>query len=373
MPDPDVVLQLVLDDTCPDRVALDKIEAAMKAAVPLETSARSLAVCGAVPGFNNKVLSVGLWGNDDGLSEADLTDALLNAGPITPMRSAALMFSAQGIQHLASSSYEGISKRIDLRFGFIRLRDEIEVGIEPGIVRTTIKGEWKQRFVPNIPFSITIADTLQLLPRGSDKSLEATSSTTVKPGILKLGAISSLISPLLGGLIFWLGDDVVGGLAPDSGAQSAGSALAAQWPAQILTEVNPPELPGKLVFTWTDLVVDERGVQTSGIFIPTEREPAAFIQGSTNLNAELPAHSTTAKYRLATHDLRGSRHRRWSIDGVPAGDGHSQEVSFRTVGQDPGFQTREILVEVRDEDGLTASREIRVRFEVTVPAGHQPL
>lgn len=62
-------------------------------------------------------------------------------------------------------------------------------------------------------------------------------------------------------------------LASTPGITSIGQALAAQWPLQILTEIAPPDLPGKLALYWTKLVTGDKGVLTLGYFLPQERIP----------------------------------------------------------------------------------------------------
>ena len=228
------------------------------------------------------------------------------------------------------------------------------------------------RFSPNIPFTFTVRDSLALQIAGSDPPLEATSSTKMTPNLLKLAAIVSLVSPLLGGLIFWQGPNLVESIGPAPDAAGAGGALAAQWPPHILTEVIPPDLPGKIMFFWRDLVVDSGGVRTLGTFFPVQRMPRAFIKGPSAITVRLPAHSARRTYRLVTQDLRGARQVQWMIDGVRAGRGTAQEVQFQTPGLDPGTISRQLSVEVRDQDGLMASHGSTERFEVSVPPGKQP-
>jgi len=207
---------------------------------------------------------------------------------------------------------------------------------------------------------------------GSVPPLKADPNTRFAPNTIKYTLIVTPISLLLGGLIFWQGDNLVESLASPPNTTGAGGALAAQWPTQILTRIAPPILPGKITLHWTDLVVDDRGVRTLGYIIPETRIPMAFIYGPRAITMQLPAHRAFTTYRLVTQDLRGPLEIQWSIDGVLAGRAAVQEVRFETPGVDPDIVSRQLRVEVHDVDGLMATHELEVRFEVKVPPGKQP-
>jgi hypothetical protein len=373
MPVPDLVLELGLGvgNSCPEEATLERMAAVARETVPLGARARALAICSDRPGFNQRVLSVGVWANDEGDSEARLADALTAAGPLVPGRNAALQFSPAGLQTMASVEWRRVPKKIDAKIGFTRLNDTISVVIDDETIVTTVRGEHKIRFAPNISFKFTLRDTLALRLLGSEPPLEVESTSKFSPGMIKAAALTSLISPLLGGLVFWKGDDVASGLAP-SNVGGAGGALAARWPPYLLTEMDPPDLSGKLSFLWSDLVVDDRGVRTLGAVVPVPRVPVAGIQGPGIVTAQLPSNSATVTYRLLTKDLRGRLDIRWTIDGSTAGRAVTQKVSFQTPGLDPRTITRRVQVDVTDEDGLTASHQRVITFKVTVPPGKQP-
>ena len=179
-------------------------------------------------------------------------------------------------------------------------------------------------------------------------------------------------SPLEGALVFWKGDAVAESLAGTPDQPGAGASLAAQWPPEIMTEVAPPRLPGKLVFIWADLSITADRLRTTGAFLPDSRDPLVSIVGRTSITVRLPVHSARETYRLQTRDMRGRLRIAWSLDGQPVGSGRTQQVSFEVPGQDPTFLIRRLGVSVTDADGLTATREVRLRFVVEVPPGKQP-
>ena len=106
-------------DTCPED--LSKIQDAAKAAAPLGSASRALAICSDRPQFSGKVLSIGMWSDDGGDSDAQLESALIAASPLIPGSSAALMFTSDAIQFMASLDWEKKPKKIDAKVGFIRL------------------------------------------------------------------------------------------------------------------------------------------------------------------------------------------------------------------------------------------------------------
>jgi hypothetical protein len=372
---PDIILEIQLP-FCPTPEARRRIEDIARDAAPLGDAGRSLTICSDRPGFGDKVLSVGLWADDGGASDAEFSEALVAASPLTPDQGAALLFTPAALQRIATLRWSQVPKKQEAPVGFVRLRDDISVVIRDGAIVTTVKGEWKKRFAPNISFTVTVRDVLKLrtvrIP-GLDPPLKAAAEKSINPNTIKWAVLGTLVSPLLGGLIFWQGDNVVEGLAPTP-PEGAGGALAARWPGQIMTEINPREgLLGKFLFTWTVLEVDSTGVRTLGAFSSASRVPTAFIEGPPAISVELPAHSARKTYRLIPVDLRGNLKIRWRIDSVPAGRARRQAVDFETPGLDPGSVSRRLRVEVEDVDELTArSNELTVRFETKVPPGKQP-
>jgi hypothetical protein len=376
VPIPDVVLELginrsiqISDDD------LAAIQAFAQSAVPLGDTARALAVFSERANFDEKVLSIGLWADDEGDSDAQLEAALVAAGPLIPHRSAALLFTAHALQFMASNAWKDVNKKIDAPIGFVRLSDDISVGIDADVIVTTVRGQYKLRFLPNLPFKFRIRERLDVQRTGSPPLVvvERTGKTVV--GTLKAAALLSLISPALGALAFWQGSNLAESISPTPEVGGAGGSLAAQWPPEILTDIVPPARPGKLTFLWTELLVDVTGVRTRGAVVPVARTPDVFIKGPGSITLQQPHGSTVVTYQAITQDLRGPlQRRRWIIDGVSAGRRATQEVRFGILGVvDPPPETRLVRVEMRDADGLEAAREISVDFQVTTAPGHQPL
>jgi hypothetical protein len=367
MPEPDVVVELNVGNTCPSDDDLQKIQEVVKSAVPLGADMRALRVCSERQQLDGMVLSIGLWADDGGETDAQLETALLAASLLIRGRSAALSFAPNAIQLMASASWSRKPKKIDKKIGFIRLGENIAVTIGDGHIVTRITGQYKVRFAPNISFTVTMRDRLNLRRLGPPP-LDATTTTKVSPNLAKVAIIAALLSPTLGILTFWQGDKLI----PTPSGQGAGGALAAQWPQQILTEIDPPDLPGKIVLLWADLVVDDRGVRTLGAFIPVPRTSAAVIKGPSAITVELPANSARRTYEVITQDLRGDLAIRWTIDGAPAGREAKEDVRFSVPGRDAQTIFRRLQVEVRDEDGVVETDELRVRFEVKLRPGMQP-
>lgn len=376
MPEPDMILELGLGgQPCPTEI-LQGVQDAAKAGSPFGEHSRALAICSNPQQIVGTVLLVGLWADDGGDSEAQLENALMAAGSLTSGSSLglALRFTTAAIKYLASAGYRAQPKKIDKSIGFVRLNDDIDVAIITDEITANIAGQWKSRFLPNVSFTMTVQDLMSLQMPYPDAPLQLAANTTKKlsPNASNYGFLVSLISPTLGGLILWKGDDFVASVFSPPSFTSPGQALAAQWPLQILTEIAPPDLPGKLTLHWSKLEVGDRGVLTRGYFIPEERVPVALIEGPTSITVKIPVNSARATYELVTQDLRGALRIRWRIDGVPAGRSASQEVEFKSPGPDPHTFYRQLSILVSDEDGLTARQELRVKFEVTVPEGSQP-
>lgn len=131
---------------------------------------------------------------------------------------------------------------------------------------------------------------------------------------------------------------------------------------------------GKLRFGWKDAVIDGTGVRTVGIVSPETRTPQVSIEGPATVTAKLPVHTGRATYGLTTWDLRGELATRWRIDGAPTGRDTRQELTFKSPlgAADPAEIYRRSQVDVRDEDDLTATQELRVEFDVIVPESQQP-
>lgn len=131
---------------------------------------------------------------------------------------------------------------------------------------------------------------------------------------------------------------------------------------------------GKLRFDWKDAVIDGRGVRTVGIVSPETRTSQVSIEGSATITAKLPVHTERATYGLTTWDLRGELATRWRIDEAPTGRDSRQELAFKSPlsAADPAKIYRRSQADVRDEDDLTATQELRAEFDVIVPESQQP-
>jgi len=376
MPEPDLILELGLGGRpCPTGM-LQGVQDAAKAGSPFGEHSRALATCSDQEQTGGTILLVGVWADDGGASKAQLTNDLIAAGSLTSgiALGLALRFTTAAIKYLAAVAYGAQPKKLDEPIGFIRLNNDIDVKVITDQIVTEVAGQWKVRFAPNVSFTINVQDlmSLQTPYPGASPQLAATTSKELSPDVSKYGFLISYLSPALGGLILWKGGDFVASVVSPPSFESTGQSLAAQWPLQILTNIAPPDLLGKLELHWSQLKVGDRGILTRGYFLPLERTPVALIEGPTSISVKIPTNSARVTYQVSTQDLRGTLRIRWSIDGVQAGKTASQEVNFNSPGLDPRTLYRQISVLVSDGDGLTARQDLRVKFEVTVPEGSQP-
>jgi hypothetical protein len=372
MPVPDIVFQFALAGLpCPGDNQLQSIENDAQAAVPLGRATRALASCSDRPDLGGNVLSIGVWAADGGESVDQLENDLIAAGSLTRGMGIALLFGANAIQILASAGWAKVPKRLDSSLpGFARLSNDISVVIAGDQIVTTVTGQYKVRFVPNIPFTLKWRNRLSVNDSGPVPPLKSTSSLSLSS--LAFTVLASVISPLFGALVFWQGSSL--SFEPTVKFHGVGDVLAAQWPPDLLLPAGPASPPGKLAFIWMNPVtVDERGVTTQGYISPdTNRHQTVHIDGPTRFNLQLPTHTASPTYRLITQDLRGTLAIQWTIDGTPAGNAATLEVELTTPGLDPGTVVRWIHVEVFDEDGLEAHDDVIASLNVTVPPGRQP-
>jgi hypothetical protein len=377
MPNPAVVFELSIRRGIQvDEDDLSAIQNLVKSAVPLGAAARALTILSERAGFPGQILSTGLWTDDGGDTDGQLAEALTAAGLLIPGRGAALLLTAAALQSMATDAWQTVDKKIEATIGFVRLGDDISVEIDGDVIVTTVNGHYKVRFMPNLPFKFVIRERLDVQRTGGSPALVVVESTKkMVVGVLKVAALLSLLSLPLGALTFWKGDELAESVAPTPNVGGAGGNLAAQWPAQILTDIAPPARPGKITFLWTDLHVDATGVRTLGAFLPLPREPEVSLTGPASISLQQPHGWTVVTYEAVTSDLRFPLQRlRWIIDGVAAGRRATQEVSFGMRGVvDPPDENRLVRVEVTDADGLAVARERNVHFQVTVAPGHQPL
>jgi hypothetical protein len=199
MPAPDIVFEFEFPPglPCPGYNQLRDLQNIVAAAIPLGRTTRALAICSGRSDFSGNVLSIGLWIDDEGESEEQLKNALIVAGPLVPQRTVALLFGANAIQYLASAGWSDAPKRFNAKIGFVRLSDEISVEILGHLVVTTVTGQYKLRFLPNIPFTLKVRDRLSGLPPGSVPPLIAKPTTSLSVNTIAYALLAALISPAL--------------------------------------------------------------------------------------------------------------------------------------------------------------------------------
>jgi hypothetical protein len=279
----------------------------------------------------------------------------------------ALLFTPAAIQTAASTTWK--PKKIDKDVGFIELNKDINVTIEGNRIVTRVAGQWKQLGVPNISFTLTGSGLLALNDEMPPR-LTATGSSQISNPIVDIFPILS--AEPFSSVIFWAGGDLVEDLVATTDTLAAGK-LAAQWPIVVLTPIIPPALRGKLTFTWKPPVVDGRGVRTVGILDIGPRTPSVSIEGPATVTAELPSNSAQQDYYFYASDLRGHLVIRWRIDGALAGRDFRQVVNFESPrGIDPVKIHRQVQVNVYDVDGLMATHERSIEFDVIDPEGKLP-
>ncbi len=174
-----------------------------------------------------------------------------------------------------------------------------------------------------------------------------------------------MLSPLLGGALIGTAlalDEIAESNAPRR--PGVGAAVAAGWPAEVLTRIDPPDLPGKFELIWTQLTVNTDGIATQGIFVPANREPRIAISGPDRVSFREAVGSTSVGYIADARDLR-SPAITWS--GGANGSGPTKRVLFHREGQ------VNLQVTARDEDGLTASASKSVQVSmIPLKPGQQP-
>jgi hypothetical protein len=372
--EPDVVTEFAVGPACPPAALLDRLsEQLADLFMPsLETAPqpRSMAVCQprTTPGTN--VASLGLWTDTNGFSDSQLRTALASANLLVPGRTLALLVTTRAIQLRAAAAWAVLNKKI----GRTTLKT-LDVDVRPNQIVTKVTGTYDPPFlvIPDIDFTVHVFDKLSLRTLGSIPPLQTETSTDVEPDIpdvLKVSFLVGLLSPILGAITFFAADPIAESQAPE--APGAGGTLAAQWPAEILTEIRPPFLPGKFTFTWRDLTVDERGVRTLGTFTGASRRPRVSIVGPQSVKMREATGEGRAIYGIRPHDLRADPDDeeapltvQWG--GVAQGTGMTKTVSFFSPGQS------QVSVNVRDEDGLSARNEIAVTVTVIpLEPGQQP-
>lgn len=327
-------------------------------------SRQGLAVCARRAALNTNVVTAGLWIGRDNLTEATMRNELAGSSLLTASRTCALRLSASTIRALTVAAWAAIPKK----HGRVTLDDQINVQVRDGRIVTTITGTYDPPLLifPDVDFTYTITDRLELEAPGSRPPLRTRSDTDVDagtPGVLAAALITGLISPILGGIVFFAADPIAGSQAPT--VSSLGSTLASQWPSEILTSIRPPFLPGKFALIWTDLTVDQDGVLTRGTFIPQERSPNVLIVGPRRLTMREAIGDVVGRYRIDPRDLRAPLTVHWT--GAGHGTAPSLSILFTEGGVFP------LGVSVTDTDGLSDDASTRVQVSVIpLKPGQQP-
>ena len=363
---PDVVAEFVVGPTCPPDSVLTLLAGQLSSNFLPEAGAarRSVAVCAARGSVGSNVVTVGLWLGAEADPDDELRDELVQSNLLTAARTIALFVPAGSIRMLAEAAWAATDKTI----GRVTLDETIDVDVGDGRIETTVTGSFDPPLLifPDVGFTNTVSETLQLAPSGTGEVLRATTASDLDvgtPGLLAATLIVGILSPILGAIVFFGAESVAEGQAPD--VQGPGGALAAQWPAQILTPVSPPFLPGKFSLTWTDLTVDEAGVLTLGTFAPEARAPRVSIMGPTNVSFREALGHGTARYGARVSDLRPPISAEWS--GVTQSTGLSASVFLTSAGNEV------IGVQVTDADGLSDSASLTVHVSVIpLEDGQQP-
>jgi hypothetical protein len=289
-----------------------------------------------------------------------MRNELAGSSLLTAGHTCALRLSASTIQALADVTWAQTVKK----HGRVTLDEQITVHVGDGRIVTTVTGTYDPPLLifPDVGFTYTITDTLQLETPGSRPPLRTRSDTDVDtdiPDVLAGSLIIGLVSPTLAAIVFFAADSIAESQAPT--VSSLGSTLASQWPSEILTSIRPPFLPGKFALSWTDLTVDQDGVLTRGTFSPEARSPNVLIVGPRRVTVREAIGHGLGRYRIDPLDLRAPLTIRWN--GVGHGTAPSLSIPFTEAGVFP------LSVSVTDTDGLSDTASTRIQVSV-IPLEH---
>jgi hypothetical protein len=365
---PDFVAQFDVGPICPPQADLDRLKDQVINALTDDEDVlellRSVAVCTrrTLPTGISNVVGVGIWTAAGNTSELALRAELSETQLLTPGRTAALFLGTRLVQ-----LYLALKLPLPQELGPVTLED-VDVSLGPDGIRTVLKGSVS--LLVEIGFTYTIDERLSLRPPGSVPPLEVDRSTDLKADegdLLPESLLVPLLIPTLAALVFFAAEGIEQ-LVPESPA--AGSLLVAQWATEVMTEIRPPALLGKLVLSWTDLTVDEHGVTTLGTYEQAQRQPRVAIEGPTSVTIKRPARKAHKFYRVLTDDLRPKHAIRWSVDGKQVGRHRRQGVEFDSTTSSIGGEfTNHVRVRVTDADGLRAEQTLAVGVHVTAPPG----
>jgi hypothetical protein len=351
---------------CPAQEDLDEIAGLLDGNTPLVpgVSRQRLAVCARRAELNTNVVSIGIWVGRENLTATAMRNELTGVPLLTVGHTCALRMSASLIRVLAEAQWATTSKK----HGRVTLDDEIVVQLRSDRIVTKITGTYDPPLLifPDMRFTYTITDRLELAEAGSRPPLRARTDTDIDvgtPGVLAASWIVGLVSPVLGAVVFFAADPVAESQAPS--VTSLGSTLAAQWPPEILTRIRPPFLPGRFALSWTEVIVDRNGVLTLGTFSPEPRSPSVMIVGPRRLTLREAIGDVVGRYRIDPLELRPPLAIRWT--GAARGTAPTASVLFSEGG------TFSLGVEVTDVDGLSDEASARVQISVIpLQPGQQP-
>ena len=162
---PDVVIELAAP-ACPPASELDRLTYQFENLVLPDfggTNRQILSVCGSRPALNASVITIGIWADASGFTDAQRREELASSNLLTQGRSAGLLVTSDAIRTVVAATWADIPKKV----GKARLNDTIDVNVlSDGRIRVRIKGTYKIRFSPNPDFTYTVTDRLSLKPVG---------------------------------------------------------------------------------------------------------------------------------------------------------------------------------------------------------------
>lgn len=351
---PDALMEFAVGEDCPSELEMDRLKQLLEEQVlpGIGRRRKVLSICTRRSNLRTNVASVGLWFDTRSSSDEQLTAVLAETHLLKPGQNIALLMSAHGIR----IAVEEIWERTKKKHNRVTFDDKIRVSVMNGAIETEVKGRY--RVPPNIRFTYTALEKISLKSPGSVPPLAIEASNRLDARLLRIvripiALIVGILSPIFGGIVFFAVPRIANAVAPE--VQGLGGALASYWPTEILTPRALPWLLGKFKFTWSELIVNERGVQTMGTFMPEVRQPKVSIKGPSSVVLQEELVPVKVKYRIDTRDLRDPRFQ-WS--GAATGSEEETTVTFFSEGR------YEVNATVRDADQLSASDRIVIIVSV---------
>jgi hypothetical protein len=239
MPDPNLVAAFVVGRVCPSEDDIDDlVKQVERGLLDLEdVIVRSAGRCAAQTPVGTNVITIGIWAIDAdappddawasaaaSASEDELLAELTDIGFLPAGRTAGLWVRVGFVQQIAQSAWRLQDKKI----GRVTLRDSLEIGMEGDELVSKITGKYElPSFLPDLSFTYTTRDRFSLAAPGSDPPLQATVSSDLDvgaSGALALALLAGMLSPILGGIVFFATEPFAESQAPD--VQSPGDRLA---------------------------------------------------------------------------------------------------------------------------------------------------